>query len=871
MSFHRPDSLSSSSTTGSSYPFPTSRFGSISSTRLGGGIGLHGGSPVSTHLVGSDSVCGLGMGHASASVGILKFDQQIGRDDATPTTRRQRTSRAHRPAALVAASTTSWRFLKDDVLHTDSHMDGRLQSLTYNHPTVPLTAEGKAYLEQYERMRLAQSSLNSDGGGGAVGGSSFNELLHEQEAGARHQAAYRALQIEHDAFQQTHGTLPLEEYVERRDELRKYDQQLRDRHQEPMPPVSFQLPANATTATTITTAAATATPLRIRPPQMNNSTQARDESTSAPTLLNSADQSPVASQPRAHRRSLNADKGVSEHKEEGATSSSPTLDEAIRPHSEHKESFPSTASSSVPPTSRLDSYSNPSSTRPLSRSPSPSPLPSPSHSTLSPSSSSSCSSSRSTSRSSSPVILWRATNRVKEALDIPAELRSVFIEEPNGYDQEEEDDVGANGMDTDLGHHSLDGDHSITHPRVARPRKSTRLYAPHQLSTLERIALHRHRHDRHYDATNPSDAMQELEWNLNPKLQAERCNIKVAKVKAARQIAKGLGSNAAIATLLATKPPPPDSSFTFKGYIPKVRKTFGAWYLPTKLWIAEEKKATRSHISHRVGTNKAHMSLGMWDSIGLSTHARDILQVGQAEYEETRTRMGLHGLATWEEIQAGALIGSATQNAATRTMYEHAHTHTHTHAHGDGNDDDDDEDPVTVIQRITALKAQSAEARARRRQHAEKMKIEQNERKRQAKKATIVAHQLQQKGIFTQKRATAAAAAASSGLTNSHEDDIGSTPLEDELHTARTGASKMNSATTAAMTSTKFPSTSAGSGSVSSVATKAALVRDQLPQLQIAQEYKSYVQRTGGRIPHYLAQVETAKNGEGRSTQHTRA
>ena len=34
------------------------------------------------------------------------------------------------------------------------------------------------------------------------------------------------------------------------------------------------------------------------------------------------------------------------------------------------------------------------------------------------------------SRDASPVILWRQTNRVTEAVDIPAELRSVFLAEP---------------------------------------------------------------------------------------------------------------------------------------------------------------------------------------------------------------------------------------------------------------------------------------------------------------------------------------------------------------------------------------------------------------------------------------------------------
>jgi hypothetical protein len=420
---------------------------------------------------------------------------------------------------------------------------------------------------------------------------------------------------------------------------------------------------------------------------------------------------------------------------------------------------------------------------------------------LSPRSPHSRSSSRSTSRGSSPVILWRATNRVKEALDIPNELRSVFLKEDDQEEEEEE----------------RDGEEEESFSPILSSRKSTSHYAPHSLSTLERIALTR---SNDFDAA--SSAMQELELNLNPRYQAARQRAKRERFQQARIHMQQGGSTATVQALLARKPAPPESSFTYRKHQPRIPKKYGAWYLPTSLWIAEDAPHAspgvyRSTLSRRVDTSLARMSLGVWGAGGKSKHGREQIMVGQMEYEEARTKMGLNGLASWEEIQRGARIGSSTLPG--RAIQGQSRTQ-------------EEEEEIDVGDKINSIKAASLEARARRRRLASQSKIASYERSRAAKIAHSKAREMAAKGVW-QKHAREQDEEAQNALAMTY----GSTT--DAAESPSSHHPKTSSLPTA--------------GSAASLEEKLALLREQIPHLQISQEYKLYVQSLGQRIPHYLA------------------
>lgn len=443
------------------------------------------------------------------------------------------------------------------------------------------------------------------------------------------------------------------------------------------------------------------------------------------------------------------------------------------------------------------------------------------------------SSSRSTSRGSSPVILWRATNRVKEALDIPAELRSVFLRE-EGDDLEGEGEGEADGLQS--------------HRSPLSHRKLTASYAPQALSTLDRIALTRSSND--FDAA--SAAMQELELNLNPRYQAERQKAKLQRVKRARlNMSRGGGgggsdsaSSSRISALLSSKPPPPtDSSFTYKGYRPRVPRKYGSWYLPTSLWLAEDRPgAFSSTLSHRADVSRAHMTLGAWGSIGVSKHGRDTRQQGQAEYEEARTKMGLNGLASWQEIQSGTARLGASSMLPGRVIQGQSRT---TVA------EDEDDDAESASEKIAQIKTLALEARARRRRELDRAKVEQYERRRAAVKAHLVAKAMQAKGVFSKHTAAMDQDAQEALLMSTHASGGPGGALQENDSTAQGKKTSVKGGARSFGYATSSSSTSSSAASAS-LEEKLALLREQIPHLQIAQAYKSYVQGLGARVPHFL-------------------
>ena len=898
---------------------------------------------------------------SSSQADLFSVAPAVGSGALSSRTRSHRSSGTH-AVSLLGAITPRWRFLKGDSslgLGPDVAR-GFVHSLPLP-ASIPLTAEGRAYLAAYEAHQAklaAESSLAMSSGSGQTSQPTFRSLLAAQEAAERERSELERIRSEHSAWQRLHGLVPFERFAAWRkdaaasgetvsaeqrleEETRRTNQMQKQWEQEQQQQAQMQReeggsmqPAMAASAAARSAAAeeaaaavsaamktnfmpavlastlhpsgAAATADHSRPHSHAHHTHAhhhhkhngRAEFMAQLEQMELEDQLKLQQQMQAQEKGVTVEEEKSESHTDSTSSTTaphPQPPAVPRPRSsgrrsagrvrggsssgtiaeertaelvaEHMPAFGQTdleasmgaaaaiEASHSARTATSSTYPPPRSASSRGRSrgataadsghshtvhfgqhlaaPAAAPADADAADAAAPGSgSSSGSSSRSSSRDSSPVILWRQTNRVKEALDIPQELRSVFLAEPD-----EDEPAAGEGEDGEEAEAALPG-----------RMKSTAIYKPQPLSALDRIAAASARDSDPSVGNAASNALQELEYNLNPRMQAARQRAKAAKVRSHRARLLASMANGALpvqpltSAALRAQPPPPDSSFTYK--LPRAQppKKYGAWYLPTSLWIAEQKPVFKSPISSRVNVLQPHMSLGSWNARTTSLHGAETLQLGQAEYEEVRRTAGMSGLLSWAELQereaasglrGGFALGSSIARATLggRSIVD--------------DDSADEEDDIDAGSKINAIKAKALEARNRRRREAEAKKVAAYERARGRKQKAMRA------------KARAARGGPFSRVDGEDENSDAALGAEDES----ASPSEPPSAGLVASGSSSVPAAlRVLSGENSSLEEKLASLKDALPQLEIAHQYKAYIQRLGShaRMPHFLRKVEVS-------------